>query len=55
MGKWISLLFILLLVFAYSINAADWRVGMEVGHYGGLGWDAYGSVHHFAQGLPLAA
>jgi len=39
----------------YTSTGAEWRAGINVGHYGGLGWDLYGSVHNFAQGLPLVA
>jgi len=36
-----------------TATAADISGGINIGHYGGLGFDIYGSAHNFASGLPL--
>jgi hypothetical protein len=51
--KFISAIFILFT--AYSIAmAADYRTGLNLGYYGGRGWDLYAATHNFARGFPLA-
>jgi hypothetical protein len=53
--------FTILIFFVTSIfgisqaDASDFRGGINWGHYGGMGWDFYGSTYNFAQGLPLVA
>jgi hypothetical protein len=37
-----------------QVHSANFRVGLNLGHNGGLGWDLYGTAFNFAQGLPLA-
>lgn len=55
--KLFKYLFIALIAFSgtNNIEAANFRGGINWGYYGGLGVDLYGSVYHFAQGLPLSA
>ena len=44
---------ILCFIFPNQTYAADLYSGLNIGHYGGLGFDTYGSAHNFAAGLPL--
>ena len=54
MKYFLSILIGLLLLFTHTTaTAADLYGGINLGHYGGLGFDVYGSAHNFASGLPL--
>ena len=57
MKRLIILIFVPLFMFILTADgdSADFRSGINWGHYGGMGWDLYGSAYNFAQGLPLAA
>jgi hypothetical protein len=51
-----SLFLVLGIICFFSPNqlpAADLYSGLNIGHYGGLGFDIYGSAYNFATGLPL--
>ena len=52
-SNFIIILGIIMLFSQATVKAADLYGGLNIGHYGGLGFDVYGSAHNFAAGLPL--
>ena len=51
--NFIIILGIFILFSQTTAEAADLYGGINIGHYGGLGFDVYGSAHNFASGLSL--
>ena len=46
-------IFLIFLVSSEFTHAAEFHGGVNLGYYGGRGWDIYASAFKFAQGLPL--